>query len=110
MKTNLKRTVLFLSVFIILLSISVPIILNAGGSMLKKVEKLTEDEQKELAEARAKLLEAKKNLAEIEAKVKKNHNMSDEDWVEWRAWSEINGEHILYYYQNHMDNKTLIVR
>ncbi|OFY39601.1 MAG: hypothetical protein A2Z69_00200 [Bacteroidetes bacterium RBG_13_44_24] len=77
---------------------------------LRYVEKLTDQEKQELSEASKKLHEARENLEAIQDKIAKSHKMSNESWMEWGSWYEINGDYILSYYQSFMGYYSIILK
>lgn len=93
----------------ILVGFTIAILLCAFGRAsfawagdLVRVDKLSDKEKQELSVVRKKVIDAQKELEEIQHKIAKSHDMSKQDWMEWRSWYEIDGDYILYYCQYFM--------
>lgn len=93
----MKRTMLFLVAFICLLA-------DAGAGTIKKIEKLTEEECRQIQIAEEKILKAQGDLDSVKKDIAKNHNMTEESFMEWSSWFEIQDGYIFQHL------KTTVVR
>lgn len=62
---------------------------------LSAVERLTDSEQKELADARAKVEAAQTELETVQARIAGAHKFGKESYMEWSRWYEFDGDFIL---------------
>lgn len=69
-----------------------------GGNMtLIKVEKLTEAEQTEIAEAEKDVRVAEGYLKILKMRTAGNHGCTEENYMEWETSVKFDGEYILFY-------------
>ena len=69
---------------------------------LKRVEKLTETEKAILQERIEDVRSAQRALDAVKTIIAKSHKMTPESWMEWRSWTEIDGDYILFFRKGHM--------
>jgi len=72
-------------------------ILNYNPGDLVRAEKLTDTEKADLKTAREEIQKAERELSSIRYNIAKAHDMSEQNWMEWRSWYEFNGDFILQY-------------
>jgi len=72
-------------------------ILNYNPGDLVRAEKLTDTEKADLKTAREEIQKAERELSSIKYNIAKAHDMSEQNWMEWRSWYEFNGDFILQY-------------
>jgi len=72
-------------------------ILNYNPGDLVRAEKLTDTEKADLKTAREEVQKAERELSSIRYNIAKAHDMSEQNWMEWRSWYEFNGDFILQY-------------
>jgi len=87
---------------IALLMFSVALTAVGTAQGITKAEPLTPAQHKQLDEARQKVHDAEVALEKVKESIAQEHGFLQQDWMEWQAWWEIDGDYIVARYHNSM--------